>query len=103
MVFIQAIHDLVVSQSLSVSHVFKTDDDSFVNTRELYRQLLVNNTSSNNHYFTQSNDYWGKCTPDKLKPYVIPNTNGVSVTNYTQNNFTLSTAKVPDLPSLESS
>jgi hypothetical protein len=69
MVFIQAIHDLVVSQSLSVSHVFKTDDDSFVNTRELYRQLLVNNTSSNNHYFTQSNDYWGKCTPDKLKPY----------------------------------
>jgi hypothetical protein len=70
MVLIQAVHDLVVSQSLSVSHVFKTDDDSFINIQELYQRLLVKskNTLSNNHNFTRFNDYWGQCGTDKLKP-----------------------------------
>lgn len=66
MVFFQAVHDLVAeTMGHAVSHVFKTDDDSFVNIHELYRHLLGTSAS-------QAGDYWGKCTTDRFKPHRDP-------------------------------
>ncbi len=61
MTFMKVVSDLASNGAFDIKYAFKTDDDSFVNVKYLYKYLLHTKRE-------KEVDYWGHCTDVHFKP-----------------------------------
>lgn len=64
--FLVAMYDQVQKINTNVKYFFKTDDDCFINNKNLEEQIAVESKG-------KELDYWGQCEKDR-KPYRYPKT-----------------------------
>ena len=60
--FLGIVHKAAKQLSLNYTHIFKTDDDSYVDLRKLYHLLLSESS------LTKTPDYLGQCGTKRLAP-----------------------------------